>query len=579
MKKLHLYTYLLIMLAVVWSCEEKDNLDPIGNWDLSSPALIAPSEGTTLVLDEEAPTTPVRFEWGPAESSKGYGVKYFFVLDSANNENFSTPIMRVASADNGKGLFAAPTARQIDQALSMAGYEAGTTINLKWGVIAQSLSKETVVSQPVSITRFLTESAPLTLYISGAATEKGADVTQAMAMKAFKDADGNPANIFEIYTSLKAGEGFKFYSQPAAQSMVYGGANGQLVKNGEAITASAAGQYRITVNFDNNTYNLLKIDKWSVVGDVIEGGWGGDAPLQYKGNGVWQGTIDVVKPAGYVFRANGDWAYLLKRIQGTTNKLVMESQAAAQGIQFEDIPFTGEAGRYKFTLNLAANEYTYTVEVDNSTEEPAETPETLFLLSDGAVVAELTKNGDSFTTTNYLALQASNAYSLNTAADGSGDSYTVQAPIGETDNPAGDAVTGNAALVSGDGAISVARDQAYKLTFNFADASLAWRYYNIKLFHWEDVDGGWDSRDELAMTYVHPYTFELTSPLNEGFVMKFISPWDIDMGAENPANLSGNLIHGEGGSNIKNITESGNYKVTIEVAPDYKTGTYTFVKQ
>ncbi|WP_224997142.1 SusE domain-containing protein [Cesiribacter sp. SM1] len=578
MKKLHLYTYLLIMLAVVWSCEEKDNLDPIGNWELSTPAIISPADNTTIVLDETVPTTPVRFEWGPAESSKGYGVKYFFVLDSANSEDFSTPIMRVASADNGKGLFVTPTARQIDQALSMAGYEAGTTINLKWGVIAQSLSKEAVVSQPIAITRFLTESAPLTLYISGAATEKGADVTQAIAMKAFKDADGNPANIFEIYTSLKAGEGFKFYSQPAAQSMVYGGANGQLVKNGEAITATEAGQYRITVNFENNTYNLLKIDKWSVVGDIIEGGWGGDAPLQYKGNSVWQGSINVVKPAGYVFRANGDWAYLLKWIEGSSNELVMESQAAAQGIEFDDIQFTEEAGKYLFTLNLAAGKYTYTIEEDNSTEEPAETPETLFLLSDGAVVAELNKNGDSFTTANFLALEASKTYSLNTAEDGSGDSYTLETPIGETGNTGGDAVTGNAVLLSGNDAISVARDQAYQLTFNFADGSLAWKHYNIKLFHWEDADGGWDTRNEFLMTYVHPYKYEVTTDLSANYAMKFNSPWDVEMGADDPAALTGTMTN-KGGSNFKNITESGNYKVTIEVAPDYATGTYTFVKQ
>ncbi|AHM63354.1 hypothetical protein D770_25545 [Flammeovirgaceae bacterium 311] len=575
MKKLHLYTYLLIMLTVVWSCEEKDNLDPIGNWELSSPALIAPSDNATVVLDEETPTAPVRFEWGPAESSKNYGVRYFFVLDSASNENFSTPIMRMASTNNGNGLFVEPTARQIDQALSMAGYEAGTTVNLKWGVIAQSLSKETVVSQPISITRFLTESAPLTLYIAGAATEAGADVTDAIAMKAFKDADGNPANIFEIYTSLQAGEEFMFYSQPATQSMEYGGSGGQLVKNGDAITAPETGQYRITVNFDNNTYNLLKIDKWSVVGGNIEGGWGGDAPLRYIGNSVWQGTIDLVEASGFVFRANGDWAYLLKRIPGTDNQLVMESQAGAQGLEFEDIPSTG-VGRHQFTLDLSADAYTYTIEVDNS--EPAEAPETLFLLSDGNVVAELTKNGDRFTTTDYLALQASQTYSLNTAADGSGASYTLVTPIGETENPDADAVAETTAMVAGAGDISVARDQAYQLTFNFADATLAWKYYNLKLFHWEDVDGGWDSRDELQMTYVHPYKFELTAPLNAGYDMKFISPWDVDMGAENPAALSGSMIHG-GGSNFKNITESGDYKVTIEVAPDYSAGTYQFVKQ
>ncbi|EMR03164.1 SusE domain-containing protein [Cesiribacter andamanensis] len=577
MKKIHLFTCLLIMLSVVWSCEEKDNLDPIGNWDLSMAQPTSPAANAVLVLDEDNPTAPLRFEWGPATSSKNYGIRYSLVLVEAGSADLSAPIYRVSSGTNGRDLFATPTARQIDQALSIAGYEAGSTVDLQWGVVARSLDKETVSFQPISITRFLTESAPLDLYLSGPATEQGSTLANAIPMKAFTDPDGNPTSVFEVYTSLKAGETFHFYSQPSEQSLQYGGTNGQLQKDGAGITAPAAGTYRITVDFNTNTYNLLKIDKWSVVGGNIQGGWGGDAPLQYQGNGVWKGTVDLTEPSGFVFRANGDWAYLLKRIKGTTNQLVMESQAGTQGIQFEDIPSTG-VGPHVFTLTLSGDEYTYSIEEYTGGGGPAETPEQLFLLAGGEVVAELTKNGDRFTSGRHLALQAGQSYSLNSASDGSGTSYALEGSLGQTDTPNADKVEGSLPFGTGSGAMAVARDQAYRLTVDFASESVSWMYYNIKLFHWDEVGGGWDGRSELLMTYEHPYTFRLSgAQLTAGYHSKFFSPWDVQFGADSPTALSGTMTNG--GDNITNITESGLYDVTIEVANDYSIGTYEFVKQ
>src|SRR5690606_20783610 len=95
---------------------------------------------------------------------------------------------------------------------------------------------------------------------------------------------------------------------------------------------------------------------------------------------------------GFLFRANGDWAYLFKRIQGTSNEVYMESQAAAGGVAIEDITFT-ESGNYLVTLDLSQVPYTYSLEIqeDQTTDPPASTPEALYLLADGASVATFTK--------------------------------------------------------------------------------------------------------------------------------------------------------------------------------------------
>lgn len=577
MKKILTIASFLLITTCFWSCEE-DNLDPVGNWSLTDPELMSPNDNATVVLDQESPTDPVPFTWNAAVSSEDYQVRYTLVLDSAGSEDFSTPLFKIASANGGKDLQASPTARQIDQALSVAGYEPASTNDFRWAVIATSLSKTTVSWQDVKITRFLTEDAPLQLYLAGSATEAGEDVSSAIAMKAFKDGDGNSTGVFELYTSLDEGGTFRFYSkQEEGTALKYGGADGDLTKNGDGISAPATGTYRVTVDFNENTYTLLPISKWSVVGDIINGGWGGDEPLTYEGNSVWKGSIELVQSAGFVFRANGDWGYLLKRIQGTANELVMESQAEAQGLVFEDIP-SDHVGQYIFTLNLSADKYTYTIEEDDNVSTPAETPEQLFLLNGDEVIAEFTKEGDIFKSEKYLALQKEVSYTFNSSDDGSGTSYTLMKAIGETSSPDGDAVTESMDFGQGSGNATVARDQAYQLTVNFSTGKMSWKYYNLKLFHWDDPGGGWDARDEFPMTYVHPYGFETTVDLKANYDMKFISPWDVEMGADDPSAMSGTMTN-KGGANFKNVTSDGTYKVTITVADDYSAGSYDYVKQ
>ncbi|WP_066834080.1 hypothetical protein [Rufibacter ruber] len=496
---------------------------------------------------------------------------YRFVVDSAANADFSTPIFSMHTGNGGKNSFIEPTAIELDQALSAAGYDANSTVPLKWAVVAQSLSKEMISSAKlVSVKRFKNETA--TLYISGSATEKGTDVGQAIMMRPRKDSDGKPTNVFDVYTKLTAGGTFQFYSQPNVNSIVFGAdGNGKIKKKGTAIAAPGAGTYRITVDLNNNTYSFLKIDKWSVVGGAFASGWGGDEPLQYQGNGVWTSVVDIAKTEGFIFRANGDWGVAMKRVKGTTNQLVLESQAAAEGKQFEDIPATA-TGKHIITLNLSGDQYTYSLVKDN---RPTSMPDKLFLLQGSYVVAEFNIDGNNFSSTVFLALESDKAYTLNSARDGSGTAFTTSAKIGETASPNADAVSATVDFREGTGAIAVARDQAYQITLNFATKKMTWKYYNLKLFHWND-NGGWDARSEYVMTYKHPYTFEGTHALSANFDSKFNSPWEVQFGTSSSA-LTGNMTNG--GPNYKGITQAGSYKATLVVGNDYKTAQYSFVKQ
>lgn len=579
----HIYIKIVFLLAViltVGACKEEDNLQPEGLWELSVPSIVAPENNAKIVLDENNASELITFNWTPATSSLGYGVYYSVIIVDAENPDYENPLMEITAENGGKGLSAAVSYEDLDTALSLAGFNANTDVNLMWAAVAKSLSKEEMGTGNLTVTRFENEIIPTQLFISGTATESGTDMAQAISLRRLNNSEGKPSNIYEMYTSLTAGNTFMFYSEQSLPAHKYGGAEDVLVKNGEPMSVAEDGEYRITVNLDNNTYSLLKIDRWNVKGSPIIGGWGSDEPLAYIGGGVWQATMDLVDTGGFLFRADvpnqGYWNYLLKRVVGTANEVIMESQAGDQGLSYEDIP-SEVKGTMIVTLDLSSSAYTYSIEKDPNAAEPIETPETLYLFVNNTMIEEMTKDGDIFNNTNYLALQNGDVVTLNTASDGTGSSFTMFSNIGATDSPNDVKVSVNSDLSAGSDAITVERDQAYGFSIDFANAKFTWSYYNLFLFHWDEVNQKWDDRDEFLLTYVHPYKFTTTASLKAGFDMKFFSPWDNDFGADDPSALSGTMTN-RGGSNFKNITTDGSYNITVEVTNDYASATYEFAQ-
>lgn len=564
-----IYLLLLLAMGFLGGCTEERNLDPEGKWSLSSPTAVSPSGVLEVVLDENSPDETIPFEWTEAQSSAGYGVYYSIVVDTLGSTNFDSPILEIPSGNGGRNLSGSIAYAQLDEALSLAGFQANQLAEVTWAVKANCLGKSSTDGGTLKATRFATEILPDQLFLTGSATEAGSDLSNALGIKMLSK-DEQSLNRFELYTHLEAGKTFEFFSQKSKPAHRWGGAEGILVKSGQPLSVETSGTYRISVNLNNYSYEILPIGKWSVVGSPVAGGWNGDEPLVYQGGSVWRASVNLVDKGGFIFRANGDWAYLFKRIKGTSNSLVMESQASDQGLAFEDIP-SDKIGQYVITLNLSAGNYQYSIERDPTGAGPIEAPEQLYLLAGNILVAELQKEGSVFTTSTHVALQKEVEYVLNSKSDGSGTGYSIDASIGATTSLGSDKVTGNANMIDEAGAVLVEYDQMFKLTFDFETSKLIWSYYNIKLFHWKD----WDARNEFVMSYQHPYTFTLVQTLKAGYDMKFISPWDVEMGSDTPAALSGNLIN-KGGSNIVCIPADGSYKATIQVSPSFDAGTYLF---
>jgi len=563
-------SFAFALVAVLFSCTE-DNLQPEGQWELTEAQIIYPEIDETIVLDQNNPMESISFQWSEAVSSENYLVTYSVVIDTLDSTDFSTPIIEVESNNNGKSTNAEITFQALDEALSVAGYPANAVAELTLAVKATSLSKNSFGAQKINLQRFESETLPTELYISGTAAENNANLQNAIPLKQLNNAEGEPSAIFETYTRLNSEGSFSLFTAQSLPAIVYGGNNGNISRDAEGIQVEETGEYRVQVDLENETYNLLKIDYWSVVGSVIEGGWDGDQALAYQGDGVWRSTINLVETGNFVFRANGSWDYLLKRVIGTQLNVVMESQAESQGLNVEDIP-SNNVGSYFVTLDLSANAYTFLIELDDSEPEPIQTPDQLFLLSNNDVVQEFTKDGDQFSSPNFIPLQSGVNYTLNSQQDGNGISYAIAGNlIGESANPDADQVSENSTLLENNASFTLNSDRSLRLNFDFSTSSLNWAYYNFKLFHWNN----WESRDEFPMTYVHPNQYTITIDIEADYEMKFISPWDFDMGSTSPNSLTGEIVNGSG-ENLAPISTGDSYEVSISLNDDYQAGTYTF---
>lgn len=204
------------------------------------------------------------------------------------------------------------------------------------------------------------------LYFSGTATENGSNLTTALPLHMVTGPNGAVSTTFEIYTSLNETGTFNFYtSQEAGAGTVYGaGATaGTIAGNGAGIDPTESGPVVITVNTATNTYTITPI-AFSVVGSSIVNAWNGDAPLAYKGKGVWQAELDMsvvtstdLNPR-FVFKANKSWDYVMKKVTGSKNSVMKESTAKEFGVTLQDIDL--KYGNFIITLDLS--NYTYGIE-------------------------------------------------------------------------------------------------------------------------------------------------------------------------------------------------------------------------
>lgn len=130
------------------------------------------------------------------------------------------------------------------------------------------------------------------------------------ALRSDKDENG-------MYTGEYAGlmyleNEFKFRSDKDSwdigSNWGVGAEENSLSEGGSNITTQEPGFYKVDVNMDKLTYELLKIDVISIIG-TVNGSWDNDTDMTYnKETGAWEATA-TLNAGEMKFRVNHDWTW------------------------------------------------------------------------------------------------------------------------------------------------------------------------------------------------------------------------------------------------------------------------------
>lgn len=270
---------LLVSLITITGCKEDEdsinvNITPVAT-------LYAPDDNLFVKLQ---PTTEasVVFEWDRARAEDGTVVLYEVAFDVEAGD-FSAPVYKVVSDNKGLETKLTLSHKDLNKIANFGGIKSLETGKLKWTVIASKginvMKSETArlieVERPAGFAE-----VPGDLYLTGDATEGGADLANAIKFK--QTASG----VFEVYTSLKAGT-YQLVDRNSGTPKTYFIEGTQIKEAGSSTVTGDAKPYKIVLDFGNAAATIAEVTKVELWFAPDNGFW---FELPYQGNSVWQAS-------------------------------------------------------------------------------------------------------------------------------------------------------------------------------------------------------------------------------------------------------------------------------------------------
>lgn len=249
--------------------------------------LFAPQDSFFVKLQPSSGAS-VAFQWSTAQAADGSLVQYVIAFDTAGDNNFSHPVFEIASDGTGVNTTATLTHAQLNQIANLAGIPSLGTGNLYWTVFATKGLNLVKAAQ----TRVLTvqrpagfANLPADLYLTGAATEGGTDLSKAIHFK--QTASG----VFELYTSLKGGT-YQFVDRNSGTPTTFY-VNGQnLDQTGTTTYSDTTAEVRFNLDFNNAVAAVTvirSVDVWYAINDQAQ------YHLSYTGNSTWADAGQLIQ--------------------------------------------------------------------------------------------------------------------------------------------------------------------------------------------------------------------------------------------------------------------------------------------
>jgi hypothetical protein len=207
--------------------------------------LYEPTNGKSVVLQSSA-SASLYFEWEPAKAEDSGMVLYEVAFDKEGGD-FSNPIYRMASDNNGGYNHATISHKQLNKIAAMAGIQSAATGKLIWTVFSSKGINDVKAdeSRTIELTRLAGfAEVPVDVYVTGEGSEGGTDLAKASIMKATANGE------FEVYTKLTAGKTYFFTDAKVGSPRKFYTDKGLLKEGTTGSTVTKTGVYRVKLDFN-----------------------------------------------------------------------------------------------------------------------------------------------------------------------------------------------------------------------------------------------------------------------------------------------------------------------------------------
>jgi hypothetical protein len=343
MKRLHIIILAILGSFFLFSCEEEPR-EPVLGTDFKAPVINAPDSGSSMIMKKDmAEDTLTTFEWDAADFGAKTAISYTLEIDTISD--FSSAIDVANTTEQSLKVLVSDINTKLTTQFEIEDTTQTSEIYFR---IRASVNEyvDTVYSNTVNlnIQPYLVEIDYPEIYVPGG--HQGWDPSTAPALTS-----ANFDDKYEGYVYFPdAGTNFKFTDEGNWDTN-WGdtGADGTLDPGGDNIVADQSGYYKINVDLEAMTYEMLNT-QWAIIGDFNDWDAENDHDMTYQeDDGVWTTTLDLTA-GGLKFRANDAWAlnYGDDEADGT-----LETGGANIAVE--------EAGNYTVTLDLSGYPYTYSL--------------------------------------------------------------------------------------------------------------------------------------------------------------------------------------------------------------------------
>jgi hypothetical protein len=381
MKKIAIILSLIFGAFLLNSCEPEELM----TLDLSktvSPQITAPSSGNSIVLSQETADEELTITWSPAVYDANFvaDAKYLLQMDISGN-NFSNP----RDLMDTPGTIYTTTQGAVNNRLLAMEFEPNTEVTLEYRVfsyITRASDATYAYSEPITITFTTYEDvipSAKPIYMLGSGTAAGWNNNAALEMYYI---DGGK---FSLVARLReSGDMVKFISVLGQWAPQWGAQPGGTAEEGELayretedvpdpspiqITDLVVGDYRVTADTANLTYNIVKVtEELYLLGSATTADWSNTDALAMTKDAPGMFSITTTLTAGTdmffkFIEVLGQWAPQYgTNEQGTGEGGQLVFRETESVPDPPAIPAPEQTGTYKIEVNLSNMTYKVTAQ-------------------------------------------------------------------------------------------------------------------------------------------------------------------------------------------------------------------------